>query len=463
VDRKTRAKRKRKQVKQTRLERDQRDRQRSEKEVQRASTIDPFGKFWRDWVGSRRHLDSLLSDLPKNKKSLWAPRIQAMLRIPSTLAQEVGVGIGTGEPWKLSQSELLEWEAAPLIFRTLSDKPEIARNLALDPTVGAETAEKLGIFGSEEDYPPSLIEQWRKDWGPEVTRRLAFELSKPPGVSLRVRMKEDREEIRKELDGRKDALSILSPVGIRFEGYRPVMAAKAFERGAYEIQDEGSQLIALAVVAPEQVIPMLSAKPAEKTPSYSGELPKKGFPPMTVIDACAGAGGKTLAIADLMGGRGRVFAYDIFESKIAALRRRIGKAQMTNAKAILLEAGAEAPALKDFFEKADAVLVDAPCSGWGVLRRNPDTKWKENLAGENVESLNQLPELQLRLLELYSKLVRPGGRLVYSLCTFRKAESEGVVARFQAENPEFKPLGGGYLGPGLTDGFFLQVWEKRAK
>jgi 16S rRNA (cytosine967-C5)-methyltransferase len=190
--------------------------------------------------------------------------------------------------------------------------------------------------------------------------------------------------------------------------------------------------------------------------SFVGEIPKKGFPPMTVIDACAGAGGKTLAIADLMGGRGRVFAYDIFASKISALKRRIGKAQMTNAKAIKLEPGEEMETLAPFIGQADAVLVDAPCSGWGVLRRNPDAKWKENFA-----EIEKLPPLQTHLLDLYSKLVRPGGRLVYSLCTFRKDESEGVVTRFQTDHPEFIPIGGGYLGPAQTDGFFIQIWEKR--
>lgn len=469
MDRKSRAKKKRSEVKKTRAERDRKDRARSEKEQKRSMTaLDPFSKFWKEWVGSRRHLDSLLSDLPRNKKTLWAPRIQAMLRIPVSLAQEIGIGVPPGEPWNLSQKKLLEWEAAPRIFRALEEKPEIARNLALDPTVGAEVAEKLGIFGTTDDYPPKLIEAWAEDWGRETAEKIAFELSKPPGVSLRVRVSEDREEIRKELDARKDALSVLSPVGIRFEGYRPVMAAKSFERGAFEIQDEGSQLIALAVLTPEKVIPMLSRAPGERTPPFSGEVSKRGFSPRTIIDACAGAGGKTLALADLMGGKGRVFAYDVFDSKIAALKRRIGKAQMTNAKAILLKPGEEEKTLKDFFGKADAVLVDAPCSGWGVLRRNPDTKWKENFAEwrgrsdgkSGEESLAALPELQFRLLELYSRLVRPGGRLVYSLCTFRKAESEDVVTRFQTAHPEFSPLGGGYLGPSQTDGFFLQVWER---
>jgi 16S rRNA (cytosine967-C5)-methyltransferase len=302
-----------------------------------------------------------------------------------------------------------------------------------------------------------MVEAWERDWGKKVTTRLAEELSKQPGVSLRVRLKESRETIRKELEARKDSFSKISPVGIRFEGYKAVMAVESFDRGAFEIQDEGSQLLALAVLDPKLVIPMLSDEPGKETPPFPGELPKKGLPAMTVIDACAGAGGKTLAIADLMGGRGRVFAYDVYNSKILALKRRIGKAQMTNAKAILLIAGEEEKMLADFMGKADAVLVDAPCSGWGVLRRNPDAKWKENFT-----EIEKLPELQLRLLTMYAKLVRPGGRLVYSLCTFKRSETDGVVTRFQSEHPDFVPIGGGYLGPAKTDGFFLQIWEKRA-
>ncbi|MBS1963699.1 MAG: hypothetical protein JST04_15900 [Bdellovibrionales bacterium] len=455
--RRIRAKKKVQAIKRERVERDRDDREKSARAVARQTAVDPFGRFWRDWVESRRHLDALLADLPRNKKTAWAPRIQAFLRIPTSLAAEVGIGVAPGEPWKLSKEALLNWTTAGQVFRALEANPQVARNLALDTTVDPEIVAGSQIVGGREDFPPEMIEAWEKDWGSKATDRLAEALSRQPGVALRVRLKESREAIRKELEARKDSFSKLSPVGIRFEGYKAVMAAPSFERGAFEIQDEGSQLLALAVLAPELVIPMLAKEPGEETPDFAGELPAKGFPPMTVIDACAGAGGKTLALADLMGGRGRVFAYDIFSSKIAALKRRIGKAQMTNAKAIQLVPGEESEQLKDFAGKADAVLVDAPCSGWGVLRRNPDAKWKENFA-----EIAKLPELQSRLLDLYSGLVRPGGRLVYSLCTFRKEESEGVVKRFQAAHPEFKPVGGGYLGPAQTDGFFLQIWEKRA-
>lgn len=454
--RRIRAKKKLTAIKRERVARDRDDREKSAKTLARQTAVDPFGKFWRDWVESRRHLDALLADLPRNKKTAWAPRIQALLRIPTSLAAEVGIGVPPGEPWSLSSSELLDWAPAGQIFRALEAKPEVARNLALDTTVAPGIVAESQIVGGRDDFPPEMIAAWEKDWGAKTADRLAEALARQPGVALRVRLKESREAIRKELEARKDSFSNLSPVGIRFEGYKAVMAAQSFERGAFEIQDEGSQLLALAVLEPKLVIPMLGATPGEETPPFAGELPPKGFPPMTVIDACAGAGGKTLAIADLMGGKGRVFAYDIFASKIAALKRRIGKAQLTNAKAIQLEAGREEEMLADFMGKADAVLVDAPCSGWGVLRRNPDAKWKENFA-----EIEKLPELQTRLLSLYAKLVRPGGRLVYSLCTFRRDESEGVVKRFQSEHPEFVPVGGGYLGPAQTDGFFIQIWERK--
>ena len=453
--RRIRAKKKINEIKREKVDRDREDREKSNRALARQSAVDPFGKFWREWVESYRHLDALLADLPKNKKTAWAPRIQALLRIPTSLAAEVGIGVPSGEPWSLTQAELLNWKTAGLVFHALEAKPEIARNLALDTTVAPVTVAEAQIVGGREDFPPAMIEAWEKDWGAKVTDRLAASLSVQPGVALRVRIKESREAVRKELEARKDSFSEISPIGIRFEGYKAVMAVESFARGAFEIQDEGSQLLAIALLEPKLVLPLLAKVPGEIVPPFVGEIPKKGFPPMTVIDACAGAGGKTLAIADLMGGRGRVFAYDIFASKITALKRRIGKAQMTNAKAIQLESGKEMEKLADFKEKADAVLVDAPCSGWGVLRRNPDAKWKENYA-----EIEKLPELQLHLLDLYAPLVRPGGRLVYSLCTFRKAESEGVVNRFQAEHPEFTSIGGGYLGPYQTDGFFVQIWEK---
>jgi 16S rRNA C967 or C1407 C5-methylase (RsmB/RsmF family) len=113
-------------------------------------------------------------------------------------------------------------------------------------------------------------------------------------------------------------------------------------------------------------------------------------------------------------------------------------------------------ALAKFRRRANVVLVDAPCSGWGVLRRNPDIKWRQSPA-----SLAKMPEIQLRLLHAYAELVTGDGRLVYGVCTFRPEETTQVVERFLKEKPEFKAGPGGYVGPGPCDGFFMQVFFEK--
>jgi 16S rRNA (cytosine967-C5)-methyltransferase len=174
------------------------------------------------------------------------------------------------------------------------------------------------------------------------------------------------------------------------------------------------------------------------------------------VDACAGAGGKSLAMADLMMGQGRLFSYDISERKIQSLRRRATHARLNNIQAMALPEGRETEALAKFEGTADRVLVDAPCSGWGVLRRNPDIKWRQER-----EALGRFPAIQLRLLEAYSRLVKSGGILTYGTCTFRKGETTDVVERFEAgQGGRFERLKGGFFGPGASDGFFMQAWKR---
>ena len=176
----------------------------------------------------------------------------------------------------------------------------------------------------------------------------------------------------------------------------------------------------------------------------------------TVVDACAGAGGKSLAIADALGGKGKVFAYDTSIKKLQALRRRASKTQLRNIHAAPVVEGAEEAHVEPFRETADLVLVDAPCSGWGVLRRNPDIKWRQS-----KEVLDRMPKIQLRLLSVYSRLVAPGGRLVFGVCTFRMAETREVVQEFLSQNPDFTAQEGGFFGPGPCDGFFMQSFSKK--
>jgi 16S rRNA (cytosine967-C5)-methyltransferase len=180
-------------------------------------------------------------------------------------------------------------------------------------------------------------------------------------------------------------------------------------------------------------------------------------PALTVIDACAGAGGKTLAIADYLRGAGRIFGYDVSEKKIQALRLRARRSGHRSIKAMTLLEGEERAVLQPFFGTADRVLVDAPCSGIGILRRSPDIKWNQR-----PEDFEGLPEIQLRLLQLYSALVKPGGSLIYSTCTIRRAECDDVVERFISGSSVFTKEHGGYFGPigSGADGFFMQEFRR---
>jgi 16S rRNA (cytosine967-C5)-methyltransferase len=249
-------------------------------------------------------------------------------------------------------------------------------------------------------------------------------------------------------------LSQVAPFGVRLEGYAPVLGSPAFERGDFEIQDEGSQVMSLFALWPEMYGKLLTDSPGA---SQSGkkEEPPTEVPAWNVVDACAGAGGKTLAIADAMAGRGRIYSYDTVEGKLQALRRRATRAGFTNAQAVTVVEGEESKTVSRFRRRADVVLVDAPCSGWGVLRRNPDIKWRQP-----PDVLERMPSVQSRLLAAYSDLVALGGRFIFGVCTFRPEESTGVVRDFLARHPEFTAREGGYLGPGPSDGFYMQAFER---
>jgi 16S rRNA (cytosine967-C5)-methyltransferase len=227
-----------------------------------------------------------------------------------------------------------------------------------------------------------------------------------------------------------------APHGRRFPAGTAVELWPAYAAGAIEVQDAGSQLVCEA----------LSAQPGE-----------------TVIDLCAGAGGKTLALAAAMDNRGTIIASDADRARLAKLGPRAARAGATIIETRLLDPGREAAALAAWAGKADAVLVDAPCSGTGTWRRNPEARWRLSPA-----ELVRLTALQARLLDLAAGLVRPGGRLVHVVCSLLDAEGADQVAAFLARTPGWRavtPLlaGGRARGAGLrltphhdgTDGFFV--------
>ena len=237
-----------------------------------------------------------------------------------------------------------------------------------------------------------------------------------------------------------------SPAGLRLKGKPAVNRHALFLEGALEVQDEGSQLLAY-LLAPRR-----------------GEM---------VADFCAGAGGKTLAISMLMHGTGRVYAMDISERRLRELAPRAARAGISNVHPVVL-AGENDLRAKRLAGKLDRVLVDAPCSGFGTLRRNPDLKWRHREA-----AVGELAAKQMRILDAAAKLVKPGGRLVYATCSILPDENEAVADRFAAGHPEFAELSCPDLlaaqrialdaGARLrlwphrhgTDGFFAAAFERR--
>lgn len=233
----------------------------------------------------------------------------------------------------------------------------------------------------------------------------------------------------------------IAPHGLRFAPGTAVEQWDAYQAGAVEVQDAGSQLVCEAV----------GACPGE-----------------AVVDLCAGAGGKALALAAAMDNRGQLLACDADRARLSRLLPRASRAGVTIAETRLLDTGREPAALADWHRRADAVLVDAPCSGTGTWRRNPEARWRLS-----PPELARLTALQSRLLDVGAELVKPGGRLVHVVCSLLDAEGAHQIDAFLARHPGWRavppPLTAGNVrGAGLrltplhdgTDGFFVARLER---
>lgn len=232
----------------------------------------------------------------------------------------------------------------------------------------------------------------------------------------------------------------LSPIGLRLPDGSRVSESAAWQSGLVEVQDEGSQLVSLACNA---------------------------RPDSVVVDLCAGAGGKTLALAAEMGNRGRITACDTDRTRLGRIDARLARSGADIVTRRLLDPGREVEALADLCGAADLVLVDAPCSGTGTWRRNPETRWRLTPG-----RLEQLVVLQARLLDIAAGLVRPGGTLVYAVCSLLAEEgrrqAEDMASRHSGWRGQKPWLAvGREAGPGLllspaqdgTDGFFVARWQ----
>jgi 16S rRNA (cytosine967-C5)-methyltransferase len=301
------------------------------------------------------------------------------------------------------------------------------------------------------NLPQWLVEPLKSQVGTEFDA-LTHSLNALAGLDLRVNaLKAKRPDVQKQLAklGIKSEPTPYSPWGLRLADKPLLTKLDLFVQGDIEVQDEGSQLLAL----------LLDAK--------RGEM---------VVDFCAGAGGKTLAVGATMRNTGRLYAFDVSAHRLDALKPRLARSGLSNVHPVAI-AHERDDRIKRLAGKIDRVLVDAPCSGLGTLRRNPDLKWRQN-----PKAIEEMAVKQLAILQSAARLLKPGGRLVYATCSMLQAENEAVAQAFQAVQPDFKPLPSAQLLAQLgvtqpeflcageylrlwphrhaTDGFFAAVWQR---
>ncbi len=301
------------------------------------------------------------------------------------------------------------------------------------------------------EYPEWIESHLQQVFGDRLAAEMGVLRDEAP-VDLRVNtLKGDREAARVALlkEGLRAEPTPYSPIGLRLPARIALTAQQAFRDGLVDVQDEGSQLLAL----------LTDAQPTH-----------------AVVDFCAGAGGKTLALAATMQNKGRLVACDVNERRSEKAVLRLRRADVHNVTRRVLESETD-KWVKRQAGTFDRVLIDAPCTGTGTWRRNPDSKWRLS-----EQTVAELTALQGRIIDSASRLVRPGGRLIYATCSLLAEENERRVETFLAEHPDFTvvpvpelwpsliggecPLSGVYLrlSPARhnTDGFFAAVLERKA-
>jgi 16S rRNA (cytosine967-C5)-methyltransferase len=300
------------------------------------------------------------------------------------------------------------------------------------------------------NLPKWLFDKFVAQYGQEETLKLADALNTPAPLDLRVNsIKNTRDEVLVRLAEAPVAAepTPYAPLGLRVLKKPALQNLPVFKDGGIEVQDEGSQILSQIVGAKR------------------GEM---------VVDFCAGAGGKTLALGALMRNTGRLYAFDVSEKRLAKLKPRMARSGLSNVHPVQIAHERDAK-VKRLAGKIDRVLVDAPCSGMGTLRRNPDVKWRQK-----EDAIAEMQEKQIGILDGAARLLKGGGRLVYATCSLLEEENQRVAENFLATHPEFDlvpmstvlaeqkiPLEmGDYLVllPHIhqTDGFFAAVFERKA-
>ncbi len=403
---------------------------------------------WENWSGYKHCAEDLRTQLSEDPTSIHLLDILAMAhdeRFPWDFRDTIGVAKELLDDEKRSFHELVR-EATGGGF----------------PGDDAWPEDHAEHFGARVSLPKWSASRVLETYGEERGERIATALAEPAAVDVRVNLRRaKREKVRKSLSRELD-LSIepthYSTLGLRIPERKNLTATTASKKGWIEVQDEGSQAVILSTDVSEG---------------------------MTVIDACAGGGGKTLALADILfrndenpgpdetTHKSRVLACDVEVKKLHELRRRAKDARLSE-QIEYVRIGKEGT-LESLLPKSHLVLVDAPCTGLGTLRRNPELKMRHQ-----ESDVAEFQELQLSILERFAPLVRARGRLVYVTCSILPEECEQVADAFEAAHPEFEPSPSYWAGQTLpsvaidghrvrldpltteTDAFFVASWRRSA-
>ena len=281
----------------------------------------------------------------------------------------------------------------------------------------------------QQSFPDWLDKLATKELGHQKWTQIATNLNLQAEVMLRAnQLLTDRIELQEKLskEGIETRLLKLGDVGLILNKRANTFRSEAFRNGLFEVQDGGSQ----------QIAPFLRVEPG-----------------MRVIDACAGAGGKTLHLAGMMANKGSIIAMDVEPRKLNELKKRARRNQVHNVETRLIDSS---KVIKRLANSADRLLLDVPCSGTGVIKRNPDTKWK--LLPEHWEKVRTM---QSKILRSYSEMLKTGGLMVYATCSVLRSENEEQVTDFLAERSDFRMLEEKRVDPGPEcDGFYMALLEK---
>ena len=329
---------------------------------------------------------------------------------------------------------ILGWQGNAAFLRAALSEDEREWLARVEKVHSSTLAERL-----RHNLPEWLASRLKEALGAEFWP-LVESLDQPAPLDLRVNtFKGKREAVQAALAaaGIEALPTPWSPLGLRVEGKPALQKLEVFLQGEVEVQDEGSQLLAL----------MTGAK--------RGEM---------VVDFCAGAGGKTLALGAEMRNTGRLYAFDTSGHRLAALKPRLARSGLSNVHPVQI-AHERDDRIKRLAGKIDRVLVDAPCSGLGTLRRNPDLKWRQS-----PESIAEMRVKQGAILASAARLVKPGGRLVYATCSLLAVENEEVAAEFAAAHADFEALPAAEAlskahvegaADALVSGDFMRLWPHR--